>query len=63
MASFDDPNIRLSALIKFARNAQRALEKANDMNSAVTFECFADYLEQDYKPGTSFAFDSRAVGL
>lgn len=62
MSTFDDPTIRLSSLIKFVRAAQHSLEKANDVDSAVTFECFGDFLELDYKPGTPFVFDSRAIG-
>ena len=63
MSSFDDPMIRISALIKFAKEAQLALEAKGEMDSAVCFECLKDYLEQDYKAGTPFAFKKHAIGL
>lgn len=63
MATFDDPPIRLSALIKFAKAAQAELERRGDMDSALCFECLKDYLEQDYKPGMPFVFKGTAIGL
>jgi hypothetical protein len=63
MTHYDDPNIRLSSLIKFVRHAQKALEDRGAMDEAVNFECLGDYLEQDYKPGTTFEFKAHAIGL
>jgi|LauGreDrversion4_1035100.scaffolds.fasta_scaffold645425_2 hypothetical protein len=63
LSSFDNPTITVESLIKFVRNAQHALEQAKDMESAVTFECLAEYLEHDYKQGTPLKFEGRAIGL
>jgi hypothetical protein len=63
MDSFDNPSIRISALIKFAEGAQKALEERGDTDSALCFECLKDYLEQDYKLGTPFVFKGSAIGL
>lgn len=63
MDSFDNPSIRISTLIKFAEDAQKALEARGEVDSALRFECLKDYLEQDYKSGTSFVFKGSAIGL
>lgn len=63
MTHYDDPNIRLSALIKFVRHAQQALQDRGAADEAVTFECLGDFLEQDYKPGTPLVFKHQAIGL
>jgi hypothetical protein len=63
MSSFDNPVIRISALIKFAKDAQHALESKGEVDSALCFECLKDYLEQDYKPNTPFVFKHHAIGL
>lgn len=63
MDSFDNPSIRISALIKFAAAAQLALEDRGEIDSALCFECLKDYLTQDYKPGTPFVFKGSAIGL
>ena len=63
MSHYDDPNIRLSSLIKFVRHAQQALEARGAADEALNFECLGDYLERDYKPGTTFEFKAHAIGL
>ncbi len=59
----DDGNIRLSSLIAFIRKAQAELEEMGEEDSAIRFEIFADWLTDDYKPGTPFKFDFKALGL
>lgn len=63
MQVFDDPMIRMSSLIKFVDTACKELEFRGEVDSALCFECLRDYLEQDYKPGTPFAFTGHAIGL
>lgn len=59
----DDGNIRLSALIKFVREAQHALEQADDNVAALRFEILGDWLLEDYKPGSHLKFETKALGL
>lgn len=59
----DDGTIRLSALVKFVREAQAALESSDDPNAALRFEILGDYLVEDYKPNTPLKFSNRALGL
>lgn len=57
-------NITLSQLIKFVRAAQVALENTPDeIDSAVRFEIFADYLEEDVANGAPFVFSTKTLGL
>lgn len=63
MTSFDNPTIRMSALISFVREAQLALEAKGEEDSALRFECLKEYLEQDYKSSTPFVFAKRAIGM
>ena len=59
----DDGSVRLSALVKFVREAQAALESSGDTDAALRFEILGDYLVEDYKPNTPLKFTTRALGL
>ena len=56
-------SIPLSQIIRFVRAAQAALERAKEEDSALRFEIFADYLEQDVVNGKPFEFTTKALGL
>ena len=63
MTNHDDPSIRVSSLIKFIEGAQLALEARGEEDSAVRFECLAQYLRDDYKLGIPFVFRGAAIGM
>lgn len=63
MVGHDDPSIRSSTLIKFLSEAQLALEARGEEDAAFRFECFKQWVEQDYKPGKPFAFSKTAIGM
>ena len=63
MTNHDDPSIRVSTLIKFIEGAQLALEARGEEDSAVRFECFKDYLLNDYKMGSALLFSKSAIGM
>lgn len=63
MTNYDDPNIRVSTLIKFLESAQLALEDRKLEDEAFRFECLAQYLREDYKLGTPLVFSGMAIGM
>ena len=63
MTNHYDPSIRVSSLIKFIEGAQLALEARGEEDSAVRFECFKDYLLNDYKMGSALLFSKSAIGM
>lgn len=56
-------NISLKDLISFVDQAQKALEQANEPDSALRFEILGDFLKEDVTNGTPFRFTTRALGL
>lgn len=56
-------SVDLGALIKFAQQAQLALEQEGEDDSALRFELFADYLQNEVANGKPFGFTYRALGL
>jgi hypothetical protein len=61
--SHDNPTIRVHSLVKFLHDAQLACEAKGEEDSALRFECFKEWLEQDYKPGQTFQFSKTAIGM
>ena len=59
----DGGSISLGSLIKFVRDAQKALEYEEEVDAALRFEIFGDYLEQDVVNGAPFKFTTKALGL
>jgi hypothetical protein len=56
-------SVPVHVLVRFLRDAQKALESRSEVDSALRFECFADYLEQDHKPGVRLDFKGYVIGL
>lgn len=63
MLNHDDPSIRISTLINFMESAQQALESKGEVDAAFRFECLAQYLREDHKPGTPLIFSKTIIGM
>ena len=56
-------NITLKQLIAVIRAAQHELETNDEEDSALRFEIFGDFLENDIANGKPFSYTSRMIGL
>lgn len=63
LLNHDDPSIRTSTLVAFLEAAQQALEARGEEDAAVRFECFKEYLLNDYKMGSPLLFSKSAIGM
>lgn len=56
--------VDLQQLIRTVRDAQSDLEKAGEEDSALRFEIFGDYLEEDVaQKGKPLTYNARMLGL
>ena len=44
-------------------SAQQALESKGEVDAAFRFECLAQYLREDHKPGTPLIFSKTIIGM
>jgi hypothetical protein len=56
-------SVPVHVLVRFLRDAQKALESRSEVDSALRFECFADYLEQDHKSDQTLKYSPRSIGM
>ena len=61
--SFKETKISHLHLIKFMEECQRQLTLKGEPDSAFRFEMVAEYLRQDFKPGTPLQYTPMALGL
>lgn len=58
-----DDRISLSALVRYLRDAQRALEESGDEDGALRVEQLADFFTQNYNPKDGLKFKTIHLGL
>jgi len=61
--SFKETKISHLHLIKFMEECQRQLILKGEPDSAFRFEMVAEYLRQDFKPGSPLQYTPMALGL
>ena len=61
--SFKETKISHLHLIKFMEECQHQLTLKGEPDSAFRFEMVAEYLRQDFKPGTPLQYTPMALGL
>lgn len=60
----DRQDVPLAKIIRFVRQAQKALESEGLEDEAARFEIFGDFLEQDVATGAQpLEFTYRSIGL
>lgn len=61
--TFKETKISHLHLLKFVEECQHQLTLKGESDSAFRFEMIAEYLRQDFKPGTPFLYTPMALGL